>query len=425
MKKNTKKIISASLALVTVFVGIFAVNASASFGAGVEVMTKSENLIKTGLFGKKLVFSDTDFKQGLAITDFDSVTITKIPPSTEGSLLLAGRRVSEGMKIRRKNIGSLVFIPTDKDVAESSFYFKVSPYADENEIEFKLKFTDKINYEPELEDASPTSILTQRDITIFGKMSATDKEGDEITYMVVAYPEYGTLEVLDEKTGKFRYTPPKGYVGEDEFCYVARDSWGNFSTLGRVSVNVSERLSEIEYRDMKESEGYNAAVALSAMGIMDGKIVGDGVYFMPEANVTRAEFVSMVMKALDIKADTTITESFFDDNGAIPKGLTSYVGTAERIGLITGKFENGKLLFSPNQAITSYEAASIIRRALGDKIELDVPTYLESEIPIYAREDAYILCSLGIFDIEFSEIKKDDLMTKEECAMVLYKLLQM
>ena len=72
MKKNTKKIIAASLALVTVFVGIFAVNASASFGAGVEVMTKSEKLIKTGLFGKKLVFSDTDFKQGLAITDFDS-----------------------------------------------------------------------------------------------------------------------------------------------------------------------------------------------------------------------------------------------------------------------------------------------------------------------------------------------------------------
>lgn len=425
MKKNKKKIIAFALALATALSVVFAVSASASFGSGVEVMAKSESLIKTGLFGKKLVFSDTDFKQGLAITDFDSVTITKIPPSTEGSLLLAGRRVSEGMKIRRKNIGSLVFIPTDKEVSESSFYFKISPYADENEIEFKLKFTDKINYEPELEDASPTALITQRDITIFGKMSATDKEGDEISYIVVAYPKHGTLEVLDTKDGKFRYTPHKGYVGEDEFCYVARDSFGNFSTLGRLAVNVSERLSEIEYRDMKNSEGYNAAVALSAMGIMDGKIIGDGHYFMPEASVSRAEFVSMVMKALDIKADTSVTESFFDDNDEIPAGLISYVGTAERIGLITGKFENGRLLFSPNDAITSYEAASIIRRALGDKIEVDVPTYLESELPIYAREDAYILCSLGIFDKEFSDMTKSELLTKEACAMALYKLLEM
>jgi hypothetical protein len=425
MQKKTKRIIAASLALMTFLGSVFAVSASASFGGGAMVMAKSENLIKTGLFGKKLVFSDTDFKQGLTVTDFDSVTITKIPPTTEGSLLLAGRRVSEGMTIRRKNLGALVFIPSDKNVKESSFKFKISPYADGNELEFKLKFTDKINYEPELEDASPTSILTQRDITIYGKMKASDKEGDEITYKVVAYPKYGTLEVLDAKNGEFRYTPLKGYVGEDEFSYVARDTWGNYSVPGKINVNVSARLSEIEYRDMKNNESYNAAVALSAMGIMDGKILGDGVYFRPEECVSRAEFVSMVMKALDIKADTTVTESFFDDNAYIPTGLVSYIGTAERIGLITGKFENGRLIFAPNESITSSEAASIVRRALGDKIDGEAPDYLESELPVYLREDAYILCSLGIFEKDFSEMKKDELLTKAECASILYKLINM
>lgn len=425
MQKKTKRIIAASLAIMTFLGSVFAVSASASFGGGLEAMAKSENLIKTGLFGKKLVFSDTDFKQGLTVTDFDSVTITKIPPTTEGSLLLAGRRVSEGMTIRRKNLGALVFIPSDKDVKESSFKFKISPYADGNELEFKLKFTDKINYEPELEDASPTSILTQRDITIYGKMKANDNEGDEITYKVVAYPKYGTLEVLDAKNGEFRYTPLKGYVGEDEFSYVARDTWGNYSVPGKINVNVSARLSEIEYRDMKNNESYNAAVALSAMGIMDGKILGDGVYFMPEESVSRAEFVSMVMKALDIKADTTVTESFFDDNAYIPTGLVSYIGTAERIGLITGKFENGRLIFAPNESITSSEAASIVRRALGDKIDGEAPDYLESELPVYLREDAYILCSLGIFEKDFSEMKKDELLTKAECASILYKLINM
>ena len=116
-----KKIISLTLAFAAVLGTVFCVTASASFGSGIEVMAKSENLVKTGLFGKKLVFSDTDFKQGLTITDFDSITVTKIPPSTEGTLLLAGRRVLEGTKIRRKNIGSLLFITTDKEVSESKF----------------------------------------------------------------------------------------------------------------------------------------------------------------------------------------------------------------------------------------------------------------------------------------------------------------
>ena len=243
--------------------------------------------------------------------------------------------------------------------------------------------------------------------------------------MVVAFPEHGTLEILEGENGKFRYTPHKGYVGEDEFSYVARDEWGNFSTLGKISVDVSERLSEIEFNDMKNRESYNAAVTLSAMGIMEGKRIGDGVYFMPDDSVTKAEFVTMLMKTLGIKAESTVTETFFDDNASIPQGMVSYIGTAQKLGLITGEFKNGKLLFKPNEEISTYEAAMLIRRALGDKAEAEIPANLESDIPVYAREDAYVLCSLGIIDTDFYKISRDDCVTKEACAAYLYKLLQM
>lgn len=422
MKK--RKIIAPMLAAAAILATVFGLNASASFGQGVSVMAEETEIVKTGIFGKKLVFSDTDFKQGLAITDFDSIIITKLPSSREGTLLLAGRRVSEGMKIRRKNIGSLVFIPSDNSVAESKFYFTISPYADENEIEFKIRFTDKINYEPTLSDSAEASILTQRDITIYGKLMASDGEGDDVSYMVVSYPKYGFLEFLDGENGKFRYTPLKGYVGEDEFSYVARDEWGNFSTPGKISISVSERMSEVVYKDMQGNENYNAAVALSAMGIMDGKIIGDGVYFMPDEKITRAEFVSMLMKALDLKIDSSDTETFFDDNDAIPKGLVPYVAAAERLGLITGEFTRGKFLFNPNEKITTCEAASIIRRALGDKIKLEIPVNLETSLPDYAEEDAYVLSTIGIFDSDITEIKLDDIVTKEACAAYLYKLIK-
>ena len=419
-----KKAIIILVALATLGTIVFSVSASASFGAGVEVMTDAEKLVKTGLFGKKLNFSDVDFKQGLTISDFDSITITKIPPSSEGTLLFAGRRVSEGTKIRRKNVSSLVFIPASESVKESSFYFSVSPYLDENEIEFKLKFTDKINYEPKIENTSPTAILTQRDISIYGKMTASDGEGDKIEYIVVKYPKNGTLELVGED-GKFRYEPNANFIGEDSFVYVARDEWGNFSEICEMPISVSERLTELEFSDMKNREEYNASLTLASLGIMGGKTIGDGVYFMPEEEVTKAEFVAMLMKTLDIKADTTLTVSYFDDGDKIPTPLLSYVCTAERIGLINGSFEEGKLNFHPNDKITSYEAASIIAKAIGKSSAVSIPEKLESELPVFAREDVYLMCASGIFDMEFSEVKRDDFVTKAECATYLYNLLIM
>lgn len=420
-----KKALTAILVIATVISAVGTLAVSADFGSGVEVMTSEGELIKTGLFGKKIVFSDTDIKQGLAISDFDSITVTKLPKSTEGTLMLAGRRVGEGSVIRRKNIGALVFIPASKDVKESSFSFTVKPYADNNDITFKLRFTDKINYEPKIEDASPTSLMTQRDIASYGKMKATDAEGDKISFIVVSYPEYGTLELLDKASGEFRYTPTKEYVGEDSFSYVARDEWGNFSTLATMTVSVAERKSEVVYQDMKGEKEYNAAVTLSAMGIMSGKIIGDGTYFLPEEEVTKAEFVAMLMKTLGIKADSTLTASYFDDNDKIPPALVSYVATAQKAGYITGSFEKGKLVFKPDEPITSYEAAGIMKNVLGKSATVESDALSDSAIPVWAREDVYLMCSLGIFDTEFENIEKDDVITKRECAAYLFRILSM
>ena len=76
--------------------------AYAYFGTGYEVVSANVSVIKTGLRGQKLGFSDSDFKSAFAITDFKSITITSIPSSKEGTLLLAGRRVKDGQTINLK-----------------------------------------------------------------------------------------------------------------------------------------------------------------------------------------------------------------------------------------------------------------------------------------------------------------------------------
>ena len=147
MKKIISLIIACSIAISVLCMG--SISASAYLGQGARVVASDVSMIKTGLIGHKITFTDGDFKSALVISDFDTITITEIPSSTEGTLLISGRRVGNGRVIKRKNIGALVFIPASDSVAECSFKFTVDGYAGGAEIQCIMKFIDKVNYAPE------------------------------------------------------------------------------------------------------------------------------------------------------------------------------------------------------------------------------------------------------------------------------------
>ena len=422
-----KKILSITLCLATVFslVATIAVPASAMFGYGYQVVASGVNVIKTGLKGQKICFSDADFKSALVLSDFDSITITKIPSSTEGTLLLNGRRVGQGRVIKRKNIGGLIFLPASDSVTECSFKFTVAGYSSGTEIECIMKFIDKVNYEPEAigDITGASNIYTQSSISVFGNIAAIDPEGDEIEYIIVSYPKNGILTLTDND-GKYCYTPYEGFTGKDKFVYVARDEYGNYSVPMTVNVKVESRMCETEYRDMESREEYNAAVAMTAMGVMNGKRVGDDMYFLPDETITRAELVSMAMKAVGIKADSTLNQTCFDDDSEIASSLKGYIATAQRIGIISGDFTEGKLIFSPNEEITRYEAAKIISMLIGSDSNGEESVFAEeNNIPVWARAGVYTMCSLGIFDSRDQESLSDK-VTRGDIAEYLYKLIK-
>lgn len=372
-------------------------------------------MVKSGLAGHKMTFSDADFKSALCVSDFDTLTITKIPSSLEGTLLLGGRRVSEGQKIPRKSVGGLIFVPASKSVTECSFEFKIDGGS---RVECNLKFTEKVNYAPNAEEIG--TVKTQRDISVFANILANDPEGDTLEYIIVSYPEDGRVCLLDE--GRFCYTPDKEFTGEDKFTYVVRDTYGNYSKPASVKIEVMNRMSEAVYTDMEDRAEYNAAVAMTAMGIMGGKIVGDDTYFMPDEVITRAEFVAMAMKCAGIRPDSTVSASYFDDDSDIPLSLKPYVATAQRVGIINGDFTEGKLIFSPNEIITKYEAAKILATILGADGEGEESVFAtDEEIPIWARSGVYAMCSLGIFE-EAEAAKAAENVTRANAAEYLYRM---
>ena len=420
-----KRIILITLLLSLVFTGVFATVAEASFGSGVAVMAEKKEIIKGAISGSKVVFSDVDFKQGLCITDFDSIKITAVPKSTEGTLMLAGRRVGDGTVIKRKNIGALIFIPASKDVTECKFLFTIDDVADGREIDFVIKFLEKVNYAPKADGAvEAVSLTTQRSISLYGRMDGHDDEGDELEYIIIKYPEVGNIRVTNKNTGDFLYTPPTNFVGEDSFTYVVRDEYGNFSTPVTLPIKVTERLSEVVYQDIKGDASEGAAVALTAIGAVDGRLIGDGIYFCPDDALTKAEFLIMAMKCMGVSPDKSLTSVYFDDADKISEPMMPYVATAAKLGIISGYFDGEKLLFSPNEEITKYEAALIMSNLANIESDKTVQVFKDADTyPVWAEDAIMDMVTVGIFSAKDNMIEADEIMTKRDSVMALYKLM--
>lgn len=413
------------LLLVALAISSLGINASARFGSGYRLVGSEVKLIKTGLVGQKLTFRDSDFKSVYAITDFDSITVNTLPTSSEGTLLLAGRRVKEGQMIKRRNIATLVFVPASSEVAEVEFEFILKNGGTETVGTCQMKFIDKVNYAPSTPDEKEASLslTTQAEISVFGRLEGSDPEGDKLEYIIAAYPKNGALTFVDKESGRYRYTPTDGFTGYDSFTYVLRDEYGNYSEPREVGIHIIERMSSEVFSDMNDRSEYNAAIAMSAMGIMSARTLGDGKYFMPDEAVSKAEFVAMAMKVAGIRADTTLTKTYFDDNRDIPTALVSYVATAQRLGIIDGALCGNTLVFEPNRGITKNEAAAIMSAILGLETSLEDGEYFDNAtVGVSDRASVAAMFTLGIFDGEISEYSGTDTVTRAEAAEYLYRI---
>src|SRR5690554_4275961 len=90
------------------------------------------------------------------------------------------------------------------------------------------------NHPPEVDDLH---VIGDEDTEITGAISATDPDGDQLTYELLTPPANGTL-ILDTITGQFTYIPDANYSGADSFVVTVSDTHGNsVNTPVTISVN--------------------------------------------------------------------------------------------------------------------------------------------------------------------------------------------
>ncbi|MDX5695617.1 tandem-95 repeat protein, partial [Brenneria sp. L4-2C] len=81
------------------------------------------------------------------------------------------------------------------------------------------------------------SLTTAEDTPVVGKITASDVDGDELSYTVGEAPKNGTL-VLDPATGEYTYTPASNFNGNDSFSVTVADGQGG-TTVSTVNIGVT------------------------------------------------------------------------------------------------------------------------------------------------------------------------------------------
>ncbi|NLK44014.1 MAG: family 10 glycosylhydrolase [Tissierellia bacterium] len=155
------------------------------------------------------------------------------------------------------------------------------------------------------------------------------------------------------------------------------------------------------------------------------KGVGNGK-FDPARNISRADFLIMVMNYYGIEPEDTINDNFSDAGN---KYYTKYLGTAKKLGLIYGVGDN---LYLPENNMTRQDMFVILYRILNilgkfdENIDMSGLNFEEftdiEEIDDYAREALEAFVNAGIIQGDGNKLVPKAMATRAQAAQVIYNI---
>jgi hypothetical protein len=179
-------------------------------------------------------------------------------------------------------------------------------------------------------------------------------------------------------------------------------------------------LAEASFVDATKAWAKESIESLAARGIVSGK--GDG-RFQPEDNVTRAEFITMLMNALELTEDDATTD--FSD---VQAGAWYYdeVAAAQQLGIIKGRPDGS---FGIQDEITRQDMVVMAYQAMtyaGLKLDKGIPTTFKDAATIssYALEGVTAMHTAGMINgMGNGQFKPASKATRAQAAVIIYKIL--
>jgi hypothetical protein len=179
----------------------------------------------------------------------------------------------------------------------------------------------------------------------------------------------------------------------------------------------------VSFNDVASTDWYYKAVSfIAARGITTR--TGSGT-FSPDAVLTRADFLVMLMKVYGIAPDTNPADNFSDAGSTY---YTGYLAAAKRLGISAGVGNN---LYAPGKEITRQEMFTLlynVLKAIGQLPPGDCGKTLSdfsdsNSVADWAKEAMALLVKTGTISGNLGKLSPTSTATRAEMAQVLYQLM--
>ena len=394
---------------------------------GLIILANRSSMVKSGKTGKDLAFEPDDFERALNLRRVDYITLTELPDPALGTLCLGSTPLSVGTTVSRENLHKLCYVEKAEGISSNSFCFTTGNGYD---IECAVYMMTEDNYCPVATGVSLFApVDTYRNVSVYGTLNGKDTDGDPLTCEIVSYPKNGSVILGDPECGEFCYTPSSDYVGKDSFRYVVRDKYGNYSAAKEVGIEVKPVALKGVLKDMGGNPAHSAAITLIEKGIMGAEEKDSALVFAPNGEVTREDFLVMVMKAAGVTVNEANATDFADDS-EISAMAKSYVATAKEKGYITGSQATGESNFYPKRAITAAEAAVIVNNVIdgGRFIDSDkaITTVFSDhlDIPAWAENAILTLNYIGVYSSSSGYVYPTSNLCRDDAALMIASILE-
>ena len=354
-------------------------------------------------------FSAEDFSVEAPLT---GICITGLPEANMGTVMLGSRVLRAGDILTADQVAQMTFCPLRTETDRSAEVEYLPVFADHVAASdvMTISIRGKEDKAPAAEDFA---LETYKNLAVTGNLKVTDPEGQPMSFSVTRQPKRGTLELRED--GSFTYTPKKNKVGVDSFTFTASDPAGKVSREATVTINILKPTDSTQYTDTMGKPCRFAAEWMRNTGIFTGEQLAGKPCFHPDKPVSRGEFVTMLVKALDIPTQEDAALTGYTDE--IPLWLQPYLAAAVRSGLTAGLPEQE--VFGPNTPITGAEAAVLLQNALDLTVSRqDAETAADSTLPVWAQTALTTLTDHGF------ELEAEAALTRGDAAQILYQAVQ-
>ena len=351
-------------------------------------------------------FQSADFSEDETLT---GICITGLPDPGTGTVMLGTRVLRPGDILTAGQIDQMTFVPlqTEEDQDACVTYLPIYPDRVEADTTMSISIRGKEDKAPVAEDSA---METYKNLPNTGKLKAYDPEEQSLTYSVIRQPKRGTVTVAED--GSFTYTPKKNKVGTDSFTYTATDPAGKVSREATVTIQIMKPSNAQQYTDTTGTNCRFTAEWMKNTGLFVGEQVGGTTCFQPQKAVSRGEFLTMLVKTLDMKVDEEADFTGFTDEA--PNWLKPYLAAALRSGM-TENWPDSQC-FGASQNITGAEAALLVQNALDLSASITTGKENDGELPVWAETAVAAMSEQGIELDPLAEL------TRESASIMLYQI---